>query len=47
MGRTSTPSTRCAEFGCSNRIGAPSAGTTAHRVNVLIDQIGIVIAPVA
>ena len=25
---------RCTEFGCSNRIGVPSTGTSAHRTNV-------------
>ena len=47
--RTSTaiPLERCIEFPCSNRIGVPSAGTTAHRTNVLIAYGGIAVAPVA
>ena len=49
MGRTSgaRDAERCIEFVCSNRIGVPSWGTTAHRTNVLIAYTGIALAPVA
>jgi hypothetical protein len=46
----STVSARAAirwiEFGCSNRMGVPSAGTRAQRTIVLIDHTGIAVAPV-
>jgi len=49
IGRTSAAARRdrWIEFGCSNRIGVPSAGTSAHRTNVLMLQTGIADAPVA
>ena len=49
IGRTSatTGAARYRSFGCSNRMGAPSAGTTAHRTNAPLEYTVIAAVPVA